>query len=79
MADYHQYLDEVLAIRKPRQPDEFTVGDVAARLGNEAAATRWVAERLAAGKLSRRKLGKLFFYKPTESVDGQGQEKGIKQ
>ena len=77
MADYHQYLDEVLAIRKPRQPDEFTIGDVAEKLGNASAATKWVADRLAAGLLSRRKLGKLFLYKP-ESPNGQGPKETIK-
>jgi hypothetical protein len=77
VADYHKYLDAVLSIRKPRQPDEFTVGDVAQRLGSESSATKWVADRLAAGLLSRRKLGKLFLYKP-ESPNGQGPKETIK-
>jgi len=75
MVDYNRYLDAALAERTPRQPDEFTVDDVAKRLGSEGSAQRWIYARVSSGELTRRKVGKFYLYKPAEPGNGQGTKK----
>jgi len=68
MADYNRYLDDVLDGIKPRQPDEFTGEDVAKRMGgNRRSADNWVLERFRAGELTRRKVGRVYLYKPAKA------------
>lgn len=71
MKDYNRYLDDVLRGQLPRQPDEFTGEDVAKRMGgNRRTADNWVLSRLRAGELTRRKLGRVFLYKPAKAKGG---------